>query len=1083
MPPRFTRNVLLVLAACALAGVFAVAVAGAAAPQHVRLGRAPSRPSGSSVVGAVASTTALQVTVMLKPRDPAALEDYATAVSTPGSGVYHRYLTVAGFRQRFAPTSSQITAVLASLRAHGLRPGQVTANGLSIPVRATAGALGRAFSTSFDRVRLRGGREAFTNAQAPSFDSSVAGIVQGAVGLNNLVLPRPLGLRGATSHAAGRASPHVVTGGPQPCSAASSAAPSNSAYTTDQIASAYGFSGLYGAGDEGAGQTVAIYELEPNFQSDIPAFKSCYGITTGTATYVKVDGGAGTASAANGDGIETELDIENVVGLAPKANVVVYQGPNNGSGPLDVYSKIVNDDSAQVISTSWGLCEPFTDPTDIQSENTLFQEAATQGQSVFAASGDSGSEDCGDNSLAVDDPASQPFVTGAGGTSLSLGPPPAESVWNDQCSGGSCGGGGGISTLWTMHSDSLIYQSSAPGSLNVVNSNSSGAPCGAPSGTYCREVPDVSADGDPSTGYLIYWDGGWTGIGGTSGAAPLWAGLTADANESPVCNGTAVGFVNPVLYTAAATDYSSDFNDVTSGNNDITGTNGGLYPAGSGYDMASGLGTPNAYRLAAAMCGDLVDISNPGPRTDHLTSSNASVQLQISATDSDSNTLTYSATGLPPGVSIDASSGLISGDPTTAGTYGVAVTASDAKGAAGQVTFVWTITTPVTVDAPPAQSSVVGVPISGVQVTGSSGLTYSAPSGLPPGLSISSSGLITGTPTATGTYQVTVQGTDGTFTDSKQFTWIVNPVTVTVTSPGNQIGIVGIATTLQAHASDNDGGGIVYSATGLPPGLSINASSGLVSGTPAAAGAYAVTLTATDGSTSQSSAFTWTISSATVAVANPGNQTGRVGSRTSLKINAADDNGGALSYNATGLPPGLTISGSTGLITGVPSAAGRFAVTVAAVDGGSVASTQFSWTVAGPPRSPSGSLSGIVDGKPKLSLSISAGANAPGIKKLVLILPSGLTFTGKTGKGIALTGPGGSRLKGFKLKGSGGRLTITLGQAVRHVTIALSTPAIRASGGLISRVRQRSAGKLALRLTATDAGGFASTLALKLKPS
>ncbi len=284
-------------------------------------------------------------------------------------------------------------------------------------------------------------------------------------------------------------------------------------------------------------------------------------------------------------------------------------------------------------------------------------------------------------------------MTGVGGLTMSTTSyPPTESVWNDS-STGTGAGGGGISSSHTMPS----YQSGAPSSLNVINSHSSGSQCGAPSGTYCREVPDVSADADPYTGYLIYYEGGWTGIGGTSAAAPLWAAFTALVDASSSCAGKSIGFANPLLYSAAASAYSSDFTDVTSGNDDYTpdGYSGGLYPAGTGYDMASGLSSPDGATLPAALCSgggttaNAVTVTNPGNQTSTV---GTAVSLQIKASDSVSGqTLTYAATGLPAGLSINSSSGLISGTPTTAGSSSVTVTAKDTTAAAGSTSFTWTV--------------------------------------------------------------------------------------------------------------------------------------------------------------------------------------------------------------------------------------------------------------------------------------------------------------------------------------------------------------------------------------------------------
>ena len=679
----------------------------------------------------------------LSPRDPAAMAAYASAVSEPGSSVFHRFLKVAQLRARFAPSDQQIAQVEASLRSEGLTPGSVTANGLLIPVTASAGRLERAFGVSFERVRLASGRTAYANTAAPRFNASVAGLIRGVIGLNTLALPQPASIvsprrvsgahsrvSGVRSHLRARDEPET-TGGPQPCAAASSAAPGQGAYTANQLASAYNFTSLYGAGDEGQGIKVALVELEPNLTSDVAAYQSCYG-TSATVNYVQVDGGASSVGGVS-YASEATLDIEDVIGLAPDATIDVYQAPDNGAGEIYDFTAIVDDDTDQVISTSWGAgCDTDQSQALVDGESAIFEQAAIQGQSVFAAAGDSGSTACGfDTAPAVDDPASQPFVTGVGGLTLSsTSYPPVETVWND--AGGA--GGGGISSNWAMPS----YQSSAPASLNVINSLSSGSPCGAPSGSYCREVPDVSADADTYTGYLVYYDGSWQGIGGTSAAAPLWAAFTALVDASSSCGdgSNPIGFANPLLYNAAASAYSSDFTDVTSGNNDYTYDEytGGLYPAGVGYDMASGLGSPNGATLPAALCtgNSGLTVASPGSQTSTL---GTPVSLQIGAVHSPfGETLTYSASGLPAGLSINSVSGLISGAATTLGTGSVSVTVTDTSGDSGSTSFTWTVISDYTQRTLPFTGLVspYGVavdPAGDVFVTDQSGYVYELPAG------------------------------------------------------------------------------------------------------------------------------------------------------------------------------------------------------------------------------------------------------------------------------------------------------------------------------------------------------------------
>jgi subtilase family serine protease len=671
----------------------------AAQSSLTKLGRAPSLPPGSSAVGALPESTAVNALVTLQPRDPAALAAYADAVSTPGSGVYHQYLTVAQFAQRFGPASAQIAAVRASLAAHGLAPGQPAADGLSIPVTASAGSLAKAFSTSFERYRLAGGATGFANTSAPSVPTGVAGLVQGVVGLSSLAVQRPLGLRSSRSPAtalnaggAARAADVATADETAPCSPARTVSASDGSYTADQIASAYGLSSLHSAGDAGSGTTVALFELEPYSPSDVSAYRACYGTTT-SVTNESVDGGAGTGSGLG----EAALDIEDVIGLAPAAAIRVYEGPNTAAGVYETYAKIISDDTAQVVSTSWGTCESVEGLSAAEAENTLFQEAATQGQTVFAAGGDSGAQDCGGSrrTQAVDDPASQPYVTGIGGTSLPSSAGGGETVWNDGSPNGA--GGGGVSTLWPRPS----YQTSAAKSQTSTT-------CGA-AGDVCREIPDASADADEDTGYVIYYKGSWQTTGGTSAAAPTWAALAALADASPACGRAHVGFVNPVLYRAAASSYSSYFNDVTSGNNSYDGVSG--FSAGTGYDMASGLGTPKGAALASAMCGkgisnsssgasgssttipaptssSLVTLDRPAAQTGRL---GLSEHLGLQARDSSGLSLSYAARGLPVGLALKARNGLISGKPTRVGRGTVSVTAIDSRGSSATVTFEWTV--------------------------------------------------------------------------------------------------------------------------------------------------------------------------------------------------------------------------------------------------------------------------------------------------------------------------------------------------------------------------------------------------------
>jgi subtilase family serine protease len=513
-------------------------------PLRARSRRLSAIAVACALLGVPAAASAqTQRTIALAPRDAAALAGYAQAVTTPGSRQYHHFLTVAEFSHRFGRTGAQLHALRKRLAAHGLHAGRVAANGLTLPVTGPA--------------------RADVAAALPR------AVVQGVIGSAGAAPTASVILHRSRLRAGGPTSDVDATGAAVPCSGAAQLAQSAGAHTADQIAAAYGLDALHAAGDEGRGVTVALYELEPFSPADIAAYQACYGTATPVTTTL-VDGGSGSGAGSG----EAAMDIEGVIGLAPQASIEVYEGPSSHTGAYDTYSRIVADDTAQVISTSWGLCEQLEGAAPAAAENTLFQEAAIQGQTVVAASGDEGSDDCGIGIRSVDDPASQPWVTGVGGTT----DPGADSVWNDALGAG----GGGVSRLW-----------SRPGYQNADAVSFSGRGCQGTS--VCREVPDVSADADPAGGYVAVYDGGWATVGGTSVAAPTLAAYAALAEASPACGGHRIGFLNPLLYRAPA----AAMRDVTLGGNSSGHVAG--FAAAPGYDMASGLGTPTAA-LGAALC-------------------------------------------------------------------------------------------------------------------------------------------------------------------------------------------------------------------------------------------------------------------------------------------------------------------------------------------------------------------------------------------------------------------------------------------------------------------------------------------------
>jgi subtilase family serine protease len=519
--------------------------------------------------------------------DPSALTSFIASLSNTASPNYHHFLTPGQYAARFGASSSTVHVVERYFSSYGFRIGALSAGRDILHVTGTTSEIARAFDAPVETVRLStGALDAHFTSDA-SLPSSLAHDVTAVAGLDSVV---PESTNVMASHTSAKT---VATPTACPAAGSSTGTTPNSVggYTVQQQAALYGFSGAWAAGDTGVGQTVGVYELATYDASDVQTFFNCYGLTP-SVTSVNVDGGPTNSDNANNAPDEATLDVEETAALAPGATIEVYQGTNNNSGPTDTYTQMASNDTATIITTSWGICEAQTDGS-AQAEQTIFQEMAAQGQTVVAAAGDDGSSDCEDTSApssaaAVDDPASQPYVTAVGGLDVANIDPLNESVWNDNCTQSDCGaGGGGQSSLWSRPSWQV-----APGINTAADTK--------------RMVPDLSVMGDPATGFIQYYtgtgsgfcrhscSGGWGAIGGTSIGAPLVSDLIAVAAQA--CGVPRLGFVNPSLYAMATTG----FVDVTTGNNDLY--NIGEYSAGPGYDMASGLGTPNGAAFLSGLC-------------------------------------------------------------------------------------------------------------------------------------------------------------------------------------------------------------------------------------------------------------------------------------------------------------------------------------------------------------------------------------------------------------------------------------------------------------------------------------------------
>ncbi len=365
----------------------------------VPVGNAPAVPPSDRSLGTAPASTPLHIDVVLQPRDPAALQAAATNMSTPGNPLYEHFLARGQFASVFGPTPAAIAEITAYLRNAGLTPGTITPDHLIIPVETTVGRVDSALHISMNLYRQpRNGLSAtaVVNADAPTLPAPVASLVQGIIGLDT-VSSRPRGPIPAKPDPSRRATPSIATAaGPKACSQAVTVARDFGGWTENQLAQAYSFNGVFAKGDFGGGATIALFEEQTYSATDIKDFQRCYG-TKVAITNVSVDHGNRQKDFSP----EAALDIETVIGLAPKAALRVYETSGSGSGPTDGYDAIVSQDKAQVISSSWSTapfnCDLFVPNSVIKAENTIFQEAATQGQSVFVANGDVGSEGCMSN--------------------------------------------------------------------------------------------------------------------------------------------------------------------------------------------------------------------------------------------------------------------------------------------------------------------------------------------------------------------------------------------------------------------------------------------------------------------------------------------------------------------------------------------------------------------------------------------------------------------------------------------------------------------------------------------------------------
>ncbi len=638
------------IARLALVSLCAIA-AGLARPAAARAQEAHPFGSHTHDAGPTAASTPITTSIVLHVTNLRNLEEYVRSTVTPGNPNFHRFLSVQQFRDRFAPSNRRIDHLVRYLESFGITVNKVYRDHLDMTVTGTTAAINAAFGTQehdYDRGNERFHRPAIQ----PALPGTLGQLVLAMPGLNNQPGSfRPMIVRLGHGPYAQITPPPVQW----PKNGTATGIPQD--YTVGDVADFYDVNPLYHEGITGTGQTVGIMTLANFNKTDAYSYWRDIGLPVAShrITKVMVDGGTAVAAGVGDD--ETSLDVEQSGGLAPEALIRVYIAPNTNQGFLDLFYSAVSDNIADTVSISWGEPEELyfaalnggvSYTGQLQAIHQALLEGAAQGQSFFAAAGDAGAYDINDSQLAappqystqltVDAPADDPAITAAGGTTIAATVPgipqyncpaivvPTQRIWGWHyllTNWGSClgltlygnsgvfpvGGGGGVSSFWPMPA----YQGSTEGiertepdqSLYYYPNYPSRA--GAqrlitlPADFRGRNLPDLSLNADPETGYLIVDCTDYpapanpkcaqTGFGGTSFVAPQLNGITALIDQA---SGGRVGLLNPTLYALQnALGYGprSPFNAVTAGNN-------WFYHGTSGYNDGAGIGTIDAARLA-----------------------------------------------------------------------------------------------------------------------------------------------------------------------------------------------------------------------------------------------------------------------------------------------------------------------------------------------------------------------------------------------------------------------------------------------------------------------------------------------------
>jgi subtilase family serine protease len=518
---------------------------------------------------ALDTNTTLQLALGLPLKDEIGLELFLQKIYDPSDPLYQQFLTPDQFEQRFSPTPEQYEKVVAFAQRNHLTVTVRHSNRLVLDVAGSVADVQRAFHTTFHVFKHPSEqRDFFAPDAEPSVETDLP--LVDISGLNNYMLPRPRSVRMAETSST--AAPRSGSG-------------ENGAFFGNDFRAAY----LPEVTLTGAGQILGMVQFDGFYPADIAAYETAASLPQVPLQTVLLDGydGVPTSGANSGNG-EVSLDIEMAVCMAPGlSKIVVFEaGPNGFQN--DILSAMASHAEIKQLSCSWGWGGGPSTTTD-----NLFKKMAAQGQSFFSASGDSDAFSTGavDDPSQVNSPSSSPYITVVGGVTLTTSGPggarASEAVWNR---GDGVGSSGGISSHYAIPS----WQAG-------INMTANGGSTGF------RNTPDVAWVAENIS---VRYGNGITGsFGGTSCAAPLWAGLAALMNQQAVEAGKpSIGFINPAIYALGkGTGYGSLFNDITNGNNAWSGS-ANAFDAVAGFDLCTGWGSPAGQHLIDALAGPLTSV-------------------------------------------------------------------------------------------------------------------------------------------------------------------------------------------------------------------------------------------------------------------------------------------------------------------------------------------------------------------------------------------------------------------------------------------------------------------------------------------